>query len=296
MIRKIRYFVLPALLVEEQKQNPLTRDLWLAETGEIRVSEGAVWAPGFPDDKHRLIYCTLGRGIIRHQGNQISLSADQFIIIPQHTEITFQSGPGTPSTLLIACFNGRKATYFAHEFMMVRSTLSSVSHRIANREMLFDEIFNNLSKGFHDENLEYIHFCFGHLLATFVLAYRTSDDPVYETNPGVMHAIDYLGKSLNKKLTLKQIADEVGYSPTYFTTLFRKTTGYSPISYFSHLKILKACEFLDYTNNKIKEISFALGYTDPYYFSRDFSKKIGLSPRQYRYRADYRWTKPDKKI
>jgi len=134
------------------------------------------------------------------------------------------------------------------------------------------------------------------LLATFVLAYRTSDDPVYETNPVVRHAIDYLGKSLNKKLTLKKIADEVGYSPTYFTTLFRKTTGYSPVSYFSHLKILKACEFLDYTHKKIKEISFALGYTDPYYFSRDFSKKIGLSPKQYRYRADYRWTKPDKKI
>jgi len=107
MIRKIRYFELPALLVEEQKQNPLTRDLWLAETGEIRVSEGAVWAPGFQDEKHILIFCTSGQGMIRHNENQIPLSADQFIIIPQHTEITFQSGPGTQSTLLIACFNGK---------------------------------------------------------------------------------------------------------------------------------------------------------------------------------------------
>ena len=50
------------------------------------------------------------------------------------------------------------------------------------------------------------------------------------------------------------------------------------------LKILKATELLDYTNNKVKEISFYLGYADPYYFTKDFTKRMGLSPRQYRNR------------
>ncbi|MDX1285333.1 MAG: helix-turn-helix transcriptional regulator, partial [Draconibacterium sp.] len=85
---------------------------------------------------------------------------------------------------------------------------------------------------------------------------------------------------------LTQLAEEVGYSPTYLTTIFKKETNYSPISYFSHLKILKACEFLDYTNMKVKEISFNLGYSDPYYFTKDFKKRMGLSPRNYRNRVN----------
>jgi AraC-like DNA-binding protein len=122
-------------------------------------------------------------------------------------------------------------------------------------------------------------------LATFIYANKTSDDFAEESNPAIRHAIDYMNKNLNLKLTLQQISSEAGYSPTYFTTLFKEETGYSPLSYFSHLKILKATEFLDHTKHKIKQISFSLGYADPYYFTKDFTKRMGLSPRQYRNRV-----------
>ena len=127
--------------------------------------------------------------------------------------------------------------------------------------MLFEEIFNNLTKGFHDENLEYVNFCLGHLLATFIYANKTSEDMADESNPVIRRAIDFMNKNISRKLTLQQISYEVGYSPTYFTTLFKNETNYSPLSYFSHLKILKATEFLDYTRQKVKEISFSLGYS-----------------------------------
>ncbi|NQU86293.1 MAG: helix-turn-helix transcriptional regulator [Mariniphaga sp.] len=294
MIHEIKYFSLPIPLIEEQKVNPLTKDLWLIEIGEIMVGKGTIWDPGFLDDKNMLIYCTTGQGIIQISNEQIPISDEQFIIIPQKNHIKYYSVIDKNSDLFIACFNGRKTRYFSNEFSVVRNLIPSVNNMVANREMLFDEIFNNLSKGFHDENFEYINFCFGHLLATFIFAHKTSEDLAYETNPVVRHAIDYLSKNLDKKLTLQQISNKVGYSPTYFTTIFRKVTGYSPLSYFSHLKILKACEFLDYTNIKIKEISFKLGYTDPYYFSKDFSKRMGLSPRHYRYRVNSRQVDSDK--
>jgi AraC-like DNA-binding protein len=95
-------------------------------------------------------------------------------------------------------------------------------------------------------------------------------------------------QNLDKKLTLEQIAEEAGYSSSYFIAIFSKKTSYSPLSYFSHLKIDKACEYLDFSKRRIKEISFVLGYSDPYYFSKDFQKKMGLSPRNYRRRIQTR--------
>ena len=285
MIKEIRYYRIPSPLVNEQRRNPLVLDLFISETGEIEVEQGTIWGAE-KLDKYLLVYCTKGDGFVVIENEQIPVSNDQFFIIPKGLSFKFYSVLDINSKLLVAYFDGWKAMRLGKEFALVRNLIPSVSNMVANREMLFDEIFNNLSRGFHDENLQYINFCFGHLLATFIYANRTAEDVEVEANPVVSRAINFLNKNLDKKLSLNQLAGEVGYSPTYLTTIFKKETNYSPISYFSHLKILKACEYLDYTKMKVKEISFNLGYTDPYYFTKDFTKKMGMSPRNYRNRAN----------
>jgi len=284
MINKIRYFEIPPPLFSESRRNPLVLDLFVLETGEIEVEQGSIWGSAQNLDKYLLVYCTKGNGLVEIEREQIPVSNDQFFIIPKGLSFKFYSVLNVNSRLLIAYFDGWKALRLGKEFALVRNLIPSVNNRVANREMLFDEMFNNLSKGFHDENLQYVNFCFGHLLATFVYASRTIDEMETEANPVVARAINYLGKNIDKRLSLQQLAAEVGYSPTYLTTIFKKETNYSPISYFSHLKILKACELLDYTKLKVKEISYDLGYSDPYYFTKDFTKKMGLSPRNYRNR------------
>ena len=62
----------------------------------------------------------------------------------------------------------------------------------------------------------------------------------------------------------------------------RRQTGQSPLSYFNLLKVQKACFMLDETDMKINQISSKLGLSDPYYFSRMFTKVMGLSPKEYR--------------
>lgn len=284
MVNELRYFRLPEALINEQRKNPAARDLYLTETGELEVEEGTIWDSEGKTADNLLAYCTKGEGIVLLVGEQVPVSGDQFFIVPGGETFKYYSVLNTKSRFLIARFNGKISHHISHGFSVVRNLVPSVNNMVANREMLFDEIFNNLSKGFYNQNIEYINFCFGHLLATFIYANRTSDDLADESSPAVRRAIHFLEKNLHKKLTLHQISREAGYSPTYFTTLFRKETNYAPLSYFSHLKVLKACEFLDYTRMKVKEISFQLGYSDPYYFTRDFKKKMGMSPRQYRNR------------
>jgi len=284
-MKEIRYFRIPIPLIDEQKANPLTRELYFTEIGEIEVERGTIWGSAEKLENNMLAYCTKGNGILMISEEQVPVSGDQFFIIPKQSSFKFYSVIDVNSRFLVIHFDGRNSHLLGKEFSVVRNLIPSVNNLVANREMLFDEIFNNLSKGFHDENLEYVNFCFGHLLATFIYASKTSDDFADESNPVIRKSIEYMNKNLNQKLSLNHISKEAGYSPTYFTTLFKKETNYSPLSYFSHLKIVKACEFLDYTRIKVKEISFTLGYTDPYYFTKDFKKKMGMSPRQYRKRV-----------
>jgi len=285
MIIKKRFFKVPPYIVAEQQADPLTKDLYLCELAEIMINRDTLWSENIKLDDYLLIFCTKGGGIVQIANDMVPFGQNQYCIIPEGFIFKIQTGETDPSVFYSCKFNGEKSKIMEKDFTVVRDLIPSVNNMVANRIMLFDELFNNLTKGFYNANYKYINLTFGHLLATFIYASKTSDDFLEEQNPGINRAIQFMEQNLDKKLILSEISDEAGYSPSYLTTLFRKKTGYSPLSYFSHLKISKASEYLDFSKFKIKEISFMLGYSDPYYFSKDFQKKIGLSPRNYRKRV-----------
>src|SRR5690606_24495582 len=95
-------------------------------------------------------------------------------------------------------------------------------------------------------------------------------------------AIDFLSTHLNQPLTVEEIASSVHLSVSHFSYLFKKKTGFTAIEYFNHLKIQQACQYLLFTELRVKEISYELGIDDPYYFTRIFTKVMDMSPNTYR--------------
>ncbi|KAA2301349.1 helix-turn-helix transcriptional regulator, partial [Clostridioides difficile] len=81
---------------------------------------------------------------------------------------------------------------------------------------------------------------------------------------------------------LKELAAHARLSVPHYSQLFKQATGHSPIDYFLRLKIQHSCRYLDFTDWTVKQISSELGFKDPYYFSRLFSKMMGRSPTDYR--------------
>ncbi|QGY42099.1 AraC family transcriptional regulator [Maribellus comscasis] len=284
MLIKKRFSKIPFFVTETQKNDPLTSGLYLCEISELLFGRQTKWIQNTRLQDHLLIFCTKGEAKLKLGTDEVLLCQDQFCIISKGFQFEMTSRNIEPSAFITCHFNGTKTNILEQEFTVVRDLVPSINNRVANRKMLFDEIFSNLSRGYSNANMYYVNFTFAHLLATFIFAFKTSEDIRGEENPVIQQTIYFLEQNIDKKLTLKEISDEVGYSITYLSTIFKKQTNYSPLSYFSHLKITKSCEYLDQTKLKIKQIAFMLGYTDPYYFSKDFQKKMGMSPKKYRCR------------
>ncbi len=83
-------------------------------------------------------------------------------------------------------------------------------------------------------------------------------------------------------LLLSTIARTVGMSETYFRRLFREIHGISPMQYLLNLRIDHAKTLLTYRKAKISEVAVASGFSDIYYFSRQFKKQTGLTPTEYK--------------
>ncbi len=82
-----------------------------------------------------------------------------------------------------------------------------------------------------------------------------------------------------------QVADyakALSISPTHLSRLTRAATGESASRLIEARLLREARRNLAYTNLSISTIAYALGYTDPAYFSRVFTQDAGISPRKFR--------------
>lgn len=83
-------------------------------------------------------------------------------------------------------------------------------------------------------------------------------------------------------LSVAKICKELYISDSQLRRTVHKLTGASPNGYITTIRLNKAKVMLSATNKSIKDISYACGFSSPYYFSRLFAKTIGISPSEYR--------------
>ena len=106
-----------------------------------------------------------------------------------------------------------------------------------------------------------------------------NEDMVEET---VNKARVLLRTRIDEDITMEQIAEELQVGYAWFRKMFKLYTGIAPRQYFIQLKIEKAKMLLGNPLSSIKEVSYELNFDSPFYFSKLFKEKVGLSPEEYK--------------
>lgn len=279
-----RLVSLPEGLLSSYQQEPLINNLHVRKIGFfphvkyhfVQKEQGCDYA--------MLIFCTEGKGWYEIMGNHFDVKQNQYIIIPPGVPYSFGADENDPWTIYWLHFQGKLTKEFLPKSHEPKTIIPNEYSRLQDRLRLFEEIYSSFSMGYIKEYMIYASMCLYNFLASFIYIeqFRHIMIPTQMEYPFSARVIHYMHENVNRNITLKEIAAHFKYSPSHFSSLFLKETNVSPMNYFARIKIQKACEYIELTNMKLNEVAAHLGYEDPAYFSRIFTKVMGCSPSSYR--------------
>lgn len=277
-----RAYSLPVALLHEATRHPLCQGLYVTDIGFYPVARAHRRTRRAGSDQHLLLYCVQGAGWYQlPQAEKQPLQANQWVILPAHVPHRYGADEATPWTIYWLHFAGTQAAALYEYLQSQLPALPATIRPTEERLHLFEAIFAQLTltatlAGVVQASARLGHFLLGLLPAASPLA---SPSPAAA---GVAQSIQFMREHLAGSFTVPELAAQAGLSASHYAALFRAQMGRPPIVFFNFLKVQHACQQLTDSSLRIKEIAHQLGFGDVYYFSRVFTKVMGVSPRQFR--------------
>lgn len=279
-----RAIVLPRTILSKYCcHNPLIAGAYLTDIGYYPKAKFHYRVRSQGIDQHILIYNIEGSGWAEIGDKKYQINPGDFFIIPAGEVNRYASEEKNPWSIYWIHFKGETADAFIKTYFQRTGTYTGTLSYNEHRIQLFDELYKHLERGYGHDNLCYVNMLLLHFLSSFLFDPIFNETSADDNETDIVHqSILYMQNNMSAVLSLQEISAHVHTSISHYAYLFKKKTGFSPIEYFNHLKVQKACQFLQFTPMRVKEIAHQLGIEDPYYFSRLFAKVMSMSPKEYR--------------
>lgn len=284
-----RIVVLPPATVDVEANDPLARSLYITDIGYYPQAEHHYCKRTQGIGQYVLLYCVDGSGWCTIARQKFELAQHQFVILPAGVPHAYGANAGSRWTIYWVHFNGDHAAIYAEGAQSPQTINIALNSRISERNNIFEELLSTLQQDTHLDALRYASSLLHHYLASmrYLCQYRRVGNNV-AVHPNNQHqraveaALHYMQENLERRITLADVLQYVGYAASQFSHIFRQQMGCSPLSYFNRLKIEQASRLLVTTDLHINQICYKVGIADSLYFSRLFKNLMGMSPRAYR--------------
>lgn len=274
--------VFPKLFLKSSCADPLVNTIYPTDIGFYPHAQFHYRERLEGCNQNILIYCTNGEGFLLIDDKKRIIKKDTLLVIPSGTPHTYGASETNPWSIFWLHFLGSNAQSYLRNTSIDNPTILFSIDISSKIRLLFEDIFSVLEKGFNQEAMVFTCQVVANILGILFFQNQNYILGSKISNLQLEESIHFMTMRIQQSLTLKELADQANLSPTHYSYLFKKKTGYSPIDYFLRLKIQRACQYLDMTLLKVNEISKLMGFNDPYYFSRAFFKIMQQSPTSYR--------------
>ncbi|MDM1398996.1 helix-turn-helix transcriptional regulator [Myroides odoratimimus] len=248
-----------------------------------------------------IVYIQKGKGMSRYEAHKVPFKKGKLFIIPFDTPYSFESKDGqilviecpqsfitqirTEADRIETCDNINKLTYITHNY----HTKAGCVFQSEEDALFAEQLLHSIQREHNNHTQDYliIRQCISILLNLVARNLILHDyEQVNENRKAqdIMKMITYIQQHIGhkEKLTLEALANEFSISKNYLGEYFKKQTGISLQDYILDYKLKLVETRLKYSNTRLKEIAFELGFNDESHLSKLFKKYKQMTPSQYK--------------
>jgi len=226
-------------------------------------------------DKSELIFVSEGKLLVTVDGNRQSVSANQFCLILPWQVHSFLTE--TESRSLILVFPNELIDRFLKDMESFRFE----SQVFKAEGAILDLFLRHLSDGPLPDD-----YIISGILYSLCHCFITSAHPfparIKDRASALPEMLVYIVTHANENLTLRSVADQLGYSYHHLSHLFNEYVGMSFPQFVNAHRIFNCLRVLRNSSDSISDIAFEFGFSNIRSFNRNFRELIGMTPGEYR--------------
>lgn len=227
-------------------------------------------------------YVISGKGLLRINDKEYEITQNGIFFIPPGVKISYQPDKSTPWQYLWVEFNGISAKALCNKALLCE--LDPVYYPKNNKAIL-KEFADMIEESIMSDSSITVS-CLSHLLKIFTLLIKerqqTSRHLMSKAEYTIRPIAQYIEQNFyDSSLSLEIIAEHFHINASYLSRLFKKVMNIPPTKYIIELRMHKAFAMLKTQAFNITEISQTIGYSSPFYFSKEFKRYCGITPSEY---------------
>lgn len=231
-------------------------------------------------DFYMIHFIMEGCGVYTLNGKQYPVKKGQAFLIYPSIPIDYQADQEEPWEFCWVGFNGNDARLLMNA---VGFTLQNPVITLKDPARMQDLLFQ-------------IYYCRGHRPHEFItmtaklyeliafLIQEAGDNLDAQSCSGIEHvqrACDYIASHYQDPISINDIANYTGICRSHLYRIFKTHLSISPVQYLTEFRIREACNLMNHRRLPVKAIAYAVGFSDPLYFSSVFKKMFGQTPTEY---------------
>jgi AraC-like DNA-binding protein len=245
---------------------------------ETTTPDYAIHRRTFP--YHSIEYVVRGRGRVRLQGRADVLQPGRVFAYGPGVAQDIEPDPREPLVKYFVDFAGAGAVPLLESCGLAPGTIAQVFPP-TELQTVFDELIHCGERGtrFSGELCVRLLQCLALKVAEARAPLAGAETLAFAT---YQEAREYLQRHFLRLRTLEQVSAECHVNGAYLCRLFRRYDHPSPYQYLLRLKMQHAAALLRQPGALVKQVAEAVGFADPFHFSRAFKAVLGLSPDRFR--------------
>ncbi len=220
-----------------------------------------------------------GFGILRYENWQRRVEPGSVMLLTvPHDHRYYLPEDSNGWEFLYVCFSGTEALRVVEHVIQARGPLWDLD-KDSNLYRHTEEIVRRSQRGLLKSPWQASALAYG--LAMALLEPIQTKDVVQRPRP-IELAVKLLDENWKSDISVEALAEQVGYTRSHLTRLFKTHVGVGPGEYLDRLRLQHAVAQLQDGTRSVKQIAFDCGFSDPHYFSKVFKRQFGTTPSEVR--------------